>query len=938
MSYGAKLHFEEAEENITMSEHAYVLENIAAYVAGGLKADESAEIEAHLAECPDCARAVAEYRALDGRLGGLFVAERPNPALEDRVIHAVRDQSRRRRQQFSTAFKAALATAAVILLAIGGAGISSLVDQEGILSRALAANNLKATNISMMGLYLYDASEAMPTGEFHGYAGSRPGREDAGHDLRTPAALAEELHARLALEDQMTSTKETALGRNDTPAAGAKDMTPLDNKSAPPMSTMSPDGENLATGGGAKAPDGTRFGMSLGTAGAPPAAGYFNPAGDLARQASSTKITTPAPPPKDEAPGNFFGRSGVNREKELLPNKLKGIKQEIPKSYSNKSINTSESDAQDQPPGQDRAEKGQSPAKQPEGSTKGNQAEGNPPPGRKIIRSGEIEFEVKEFDEAVAAITRLVHGTKGGYVDTVNSEKLPNGKVRGSVVVRVPPDQLDKLVLELRQELGKMGELLGQRIGSQDITKMYTDMESRLKAARTMEERLLKIIKDGQGAIKDLLQAEKELGVWRTKIEEIEGELRYYNNLVSLSTLTIQLREKEIRTAALITEVERVQAGIEVEDVEKALREALDAITEVKGRVTRSELKQQAAGQFNATLNFEVDPDKAGPLRDRLRQLGNMVRLNIDRVQQTENNQPAPSDGKIKRGDTQFFVSIYNLANVAPRETVVLRIAAADVPEAFAKLREAVAKAKSRVLNAQLNEQNRQNIEAQLAFDVRRTDEAQVKTALNETGEVLTRTVNRIPEGDNVTDAKVQFRVDLVQAASIPPRETVKLAIEVTDVETTLTVAATQVKEAGGRVVESQIGQERNGRVTARAVYDVPLPVAAGLVEKLKKSGVVRVQQIERNPQAPEGKLALARIDLTVSNVALLVPQDETLWTQIRHGLSLSLRGLSVSVSWLIVAVLFLLPWALLLYALVWLARRLWGNNGTTTVPTMTGK
>src|SRR5205807_8729093 len=110
-----------------------------------------------------------------------------------------------------------------------------------------------------------------------------------------------------------------------------------------------------------------------------------------------------------------------------------------------------------------------------------------------IIRSGEIEFEVDSFDAATAVITRLVTATKGGFIATVNSEKLANGKVRGSVVVRVPPEQLDALVLGLRKDLGKFGELKGQRIGSQDITKQYTDLESRLKAAKTMEQRLLTI-------------------------------------------------------------------------------------------------------------------------------------------------------------------------------------------------------------------------------------------------------------------------------------------------------------------------------------------------------------------------------------------------------------------------------------------------------------
>ena len=84
----------------------------------------------------------------------------------------------------------------------------------------------------------------------------------------------------------------------------------------------------------------------------------------------------------------------------------------------------------------------------------------SPPTPRKIvIRSGDIEFEIQSFDPAVAAISRLVNDIKGGFVDTVNSEKLPNGKVRGSVVVRVPPESLDTLLLDLRKDLGKMGEL-----------------------------------------------------------------------------------------------------------------------------------------------------------------------------------------------------------------------------------------------------------------------------------------------------------------------------------------------------------------------------------------------------------------------------------------------------------------------------------------------
>ena len=145
------------------------------------------------------------------------------------------------------------------------------------------------------------------------------------------------------------------------------------------------------------------------------------------------------------------------------------------------------------------------------------------PTKRVILRSGEIEFEVDVFETASATVDKLVGGIKGAFVATVNSEKLANGKMKGSITVRVPPEQLDGLVASLRKELDKTGGLKGVRITSSDVTKEYYDINARLQAARLMEQRLLEIIKDGKGDIKVVLEAEKERAVWRTQIEKFEG-------------------------------------------------------------------------------------------------------------------------------------------------------------------------------------------------------------------------------------------------------------------------------------------------------------------------------------------------------------------------------------------------------------------------------
>jgi hypothetical protein len=550
----------------------------------------------------------------------------------------------------------------------------------------------------------------------------------------------------------------------------------------------------------------------------------------------------------------------------------------------------------------------------------------NPIAQNVVIRSGDIDFEVESFDSAAATVTKLVMGIKGAFIATVNSEKLTNGKVKGAITVRVPPDQLDGLLLDLRKELSKGGELKGSRIGSQDITKQYTDLESRLKAARTMEQRLLQIIKEGKGEIKQLLDAEKELGVWRTKIEETEGELRYYSNLVALSTLTITITEKEIRASATMTENERIQAGVEVEDVDKVYQQILAAVVEAKGRVTKSEVKQLSAGQFNAALNFEVAPEAAGPLRDRLRQVGRVTRLEIDRVQQPEGT--VTKNAKLQRGDTLFFVQLYsyNQTNIAPREVAIVQVAVPDVPSAYQTLRDAVAKASGRVLIAQLNEQDQQNVAAQFDFEVRRADEAILRAAVDSLGEVVARQVTRAPESDNVTDAKVMYRTMLIAKNQLKPRDRTTLALEVANVDQTMAVFRAQAAEVqGSRLVDSQFTRDRSGRLTAKLVYDVPLQHASGLAEQFKSAGAVLVFQSARDPQAPEGKYATTRLDVTLTNSERIVGEDDGLWPQVRLGLSHSASMLLKSISWMVFGLCVVLPWAVIGYGcykvLRWLIR-----------------
>ncbi|HZE99710.1 MAG TPA: DUF4349 domain-containing protein [Planctomycetota bacterium] len=639
-----------------------------------------------------------------------------------------------------------------------------------------------------------------------------------------------------------------------------------------------------------------------------------------------------------------------------------------------------------------------------------------PRQSRKLIRSGEMEFEIDSFDSAVATLTKIAV-EEAGFIATVNSEKLQNGKVRGIVVVRVPPKHLDTLLLKLRA----LGDLKSQRIGSEDVTKSYMDLESRLRAAKTMEERLIAIIKDGKGSIKDLLAAEKELGEWRTKIEQMIGEINYYNNLIEHSTLAITLTEKEIRAPFGLIETERVEMGLEVEDAEKAYTAALAAVAEAKGRVSRSELKQLEQGQFNAIIQFEAAPAAAGPLRDRLKQLGALARLDIRRTQDPQGGSGKPQDAKIRQNDTQFQVSLYNLANIAPRETVqvtlactdaeqsykdvldrvekaagrvlssnlsrqkadqttgriqfqvkaadaeavlqdvraageVLRLevtettdtstatrtkrgfnisffglgsvqpretstvvlASKDVAAAYRALLDAAKVADARIVGAQLNESDRKNMMATLSVEIRRERETALAEAAAKAGDVYTRTSSRAPESENVVDSKTLIHFRLFNAASIPARETVTLSVEVNDVDATSKALEAEFR---GRIVDAKQTRDASGRRESSLTIDVPLKDAAGAAERIKGLGTVLEHGASKNTEVPDNDLALARLEVKVSNEVLL-GRDSGPWANLKRGLSISLQAGSWALMLIMIGVCFVCPLLLAVWGALKLRRR----------------
>src|SRR5207247_2432968 len=112
-----------------------------------------------------------------------------------------------------------------------------------------------------------------------------------------------------------------------------------------------------------------------------------------------------------------------------------------------------------------------------------------------------------------------------------------------------------------------------QTLGTEDITKAYFDTDARLKNARVMEQRLDNMLKKKSDDINDLLQVEKELGRVREQIEQMQGELKFWDSQVQFATVTISLAEKDLEEPAKFLLKERAQLALYTPEVEKVYNE-----------------------------------------------------------------------------------------------------------------------------------------------------------------------------------------------------------------------------------------------------------------------------------------------------------------------------------------------------------------------------
>lgn len=159
---------------------------------------------------------------------------------------------------------------------------------------------------------------------------------------------------------------------------------------------------------------------------------------------------------------------------------------------------------------------------------------------RKVISTADISIKV---DDAAAAIDEIIKITQaaGGFVSSssvYDSYYGEGDQKEGYATIRVPKDGFTSVIGEIEA----LGEVTSKTISGRDVTEEYIDLSARLGNLERQEERLVEIL-DMATTVEEVLDVEWELGRVRGEIESMTGRLKYLDDKVDFSTITVSVSE-----------------------------------------------------------------------------------------------------------------------------------------------------------------------------------------------------------------------------------------------------------------------------------------------------------------------------------------------------------------------------------------------------------
>ena len=155
---------------------------------------------------------------------------------------------------------------------------------------------------------------------------------------------------------------------------------------------------------------------------------------------------------------------------------------------------------------------------------------------RDVVTTGTVSLTVKDPISSAQSAADITEQA-GGRVDSRSENPSIDGQPSSAnLVLRIPADELDNAVIELK----KLGTVNKVSLNATDITQQTQDIEARITSLQTSVDRLLSLMAKATDTA-DLIAIESALSERQSELEGLQAQRDYLADQVDFSTISLEL-------------------------------------------------------------------------------------------------------------------------------------------------------------------------------------------------------------------------------------------------------------------------------------------------------------------------------------------------------------------------------------------------------------
>ncbi|HOJ95287.1 MAG TPA: DUF4349 domain-containing protein [Methanospirillum sp.] len=164
-------------------------------------------------------------------------------------------------------------------------------------------------------------------------------------------------------------------------------------------------------------------------------------------------------------------------------------------------------------------------------------ATGSSIPEQKIIRTAEIRIEVRNVSVSAEQVQEVAKRYEG-LIQSSSVSAGSQNRYSGTVTIRIPAQYFDQALADIMS----LGKVLSSSINADDVTEEYVDLVAQRDSLTNQLTQYNRLLEKGSN-VSEILEVQKEIERVQVQLDRIVGRMKYLDNRIALSTITVSLSE-----------------------------------------------------------------------------------------------------------------------------------------------------------------------------------------------------------------------------------------------------------------------------------------------------------------------------------------------------------------------------------------------------------